>query len=92
LKEIFNLLSKKKVFTYAEYIVEQDAGNRVYFQEIKNLPSIEDSMNQSSIMNNLDKSMSQTELNKTKSMQEPIIKRPQPSASTGKPPALQVAK
>jgi hypothetical protein len=31
LKEIFNLLSKKKNFAYAEYIIEQSADNRVYF-------------------------------------------------------------
>ena len=50
LKEIFNLLSKKKNFAYAEYIIEQSADNRVYFTDIKNLPSIEDSINASTIL------------------------------------------
>lgn len=50
LKEIFNLLSNNKNFAYAEYIIEQSADNRVFFTEIKNLPSIEDSINVSSIL------------------------------------------
>jgi len=50
LKEIFNLLCKNKNFAYAEYIMEQNAENRVYFTEIKNLPSIEDSLNASIIL------------------------------------------
>lgn len=50
LKEIFNLLAKKKSFAYAEFVIEQDADNRVYFSDVKNLPSIEDSINASSIL------------------------------------------
>lgn len=82
-----------------------DASNRVYFTDIKNLPSIEDTLNQSSITNALDRSamsMNQPELNKSKTVGHPVQQSKMMPGTTGvpiaptttiqKPPALQVAK
>jgi hypothetical protein len=89
LKEIFNLLSKKKLFMYAEYIMEQDATNRVYFSDIKNLSSIEDSLAQSSLSQHLN--MQQPDLMKSKTIDIGGTK-PRVQPTSQQTSALQVAK